>query len=149
VGEMRDLETIQEALIIADTGHLVLGTLHTSDATQSINRMVDVFPSHQQRQVRAQLAFVLLGILSQQLLPRKDKPGMVLATEVLVTNTAVRSMIRDSKEHQVYSIIQTSQKVGMKTMNQALAELYAKSLITKENALARSSDVEELIKVIG
>ena len=149
VGEMRDLETIQEALIIADTGHLVLGTLHTSDAIQSINRMIDVFPAHQQRQVRAQLSFVLIGILSQQLISRRDTPGMALATEVLVANTAIRSMIRDGKEHQIYSIIQTSQKIGMRTMNQALAELCGNKIIAKEDALARSSEAEELSKLIG
>lgn len=149
IGELRDLDTIQQALIIADTGHLVLGTLHTSDSIQSINRMIDIFPSHQQRQVRAQLSFVLLGIISQQLLPFKDKPGRVLASEVLVATPAVRSMIRDAKEHQIYSIIQTSQKFGMKTMNQALFELYAAGKINSEEAISRASDVEELSKMIG
>jgi len=149
IGELRDLDTIQQALIIADTGHLVLGTLHTSDSIQSINRMVDVFPAHQQGQVRTQLSFVLSGILSQHLIPHKGQPGMVLATEVLVATPAIRSMIRDAKEHQVYSIIQTSQKFGMKTMNQALSELYAAGLITYDDAISRSSDVEELTKLIG
>jgi twitching motility protein PilT len=149
IGELRDLDTIQQALIIADTGHLVLGTLHTSDSIQSINRIVDVFPAHQQRQIRTQLSFVLSGILSQHLIPRKGQPGMVLATEVLVSTPAIKSMIRDSKEHQVYSVIQTSQKFGMKTMNQALSELYAAGLITYDDALSRSSDVEELSKMIS
>ena len=149
IGELRDLDTIQQALIIADTGHLVLGTLHTSDSIQSINRIVDVFPAHQQRQIRVQLSFVLSGILSQHLIPRKGKPGVVLGTEILVATPAVRSMIREAKEHQVYSVIQTSQKFGMKTMNQALAELYAAGLITYDDALSRSSDIEELTKMIG
>ena len=148
IGEMRDLETVREALIIADTGHLVLGTLHTSDSVQSINRMIEVFPSHQQKQIRVQLSFVLTGILSQQLIPRKDDIGRVLAAEVLVANPAVRSMIRDGKEHQIYSTIQTSQKVGMTTMNQALSELFHSGKITAEDALERSSDVEELTKLI-
>jgi len=149
IGELRDLETIREALIIADTGHLVLGTLHTSDSTQSINRMIDVFPSHQQKQIRAQLSFVLLGIVSQQLVPYRDQPGRVLATEVLVATPAVRSMIRDAKEHQLYSVIQTSHKFGMRTMNQALYELYAAGKISKDDALAKSSDIEELNRMMG
>ena len=148
IGEMRDLDTIQQALIIADTGHLVLGTLHTSDSIQSINRIVDVFPAHQQRQIRTQLSFILIGILSQQLIPRGDRPGRVLATEVMVATPAIRSMIRESKEHQIYSIIQTSQKFGMRTMNQALAELYTLGMISEEEALSRSSDIEELTKMI-
>jgi len=149
IGELRDLDTIQEAMIIADTGHLVLGTLHTSDSIQTINRIVDVFPAHQQRQIRTQLSFVLVGILAQQLVPRNDQKGRVLSAEVLVSTPAVRSMIRDAKEHQIYSIIQTSQKFGMKTMNQALAELYAKNVVSYDEILSRSSDVEELIKLIG
>jgi len=148
IGELRDLDTIQEAMIIADTGHLVLGTLHTSDSIQTINRIVDVFPAHQQRQVRTQLSFVLVGILSQQLIPRKDQKGRVLAAEVMVSTPAVRSMIRDGKEHQIYSIIQTSQKFGMKTMNQALSELYSNGDVSYDEALLRSSDVEELMKLI-
>lgn len=149
IGELRDLETIQQALIIADTGHLVFGTLHTSDCVQTINRIVDVFPSYQQKQIRFQLSFVLLGILSQQLVPRQDKPGLVLATEVLVATPAIRSMIRDTKEHQIYSIIQTSQKVGMKTMNQSLLDLYQDGKIAFEYAAARSSNLEELCKMAG
>lgn len=148
IGEMRDLDTIQQAMIIADTGHLVLATLHTSDSIQSINRIIDVFPAHQQRQIRTQLSFVLLGILSQQLIPKKTGSGRVLAAEVLLATPAVRSIIRDSKEHQVYSIMQTSQKYGMHTMNQTLAELCNKNLIAREEALARSSDVEELSKML-
>lgn len=149
IGELRDLDTIQQALIIADTGHLVLGTLHTSDSIQTINRIVDVFPAHQQNQVRTQLSFVLVGLLSQQLVSRADGEGRVLAVEVLVASPAIKSMIRDSKEHQIYSAIQTSQKYGMQTMNQALAGLYSRGVINYETALSRSSDVEELKKMIG
>ncbi|MFH1395354.1 MAG: type IV pilus twitching motility protein PilT [Candidatus Omnitrophota bacterium] len=149
IGELRDLETIQQAMIIADTGHLVLGTLHTSDSIQTINRIVDVFPAHQQSQIRTQLSFVLVGILSQQLIPRMDQKGRVLAAEILISTPAVKSMIRDAKEHQIYSIIQTSQKYGMRTMNQALSELYRKKLVSYDEVLSRSSDVEELLKLIG
>ena len=149
IGELRDLDTIQQALIIADTGHLVLGTLHTSDSTQTINRIVDVFPAHQQRQIRTQLSFVLLGIVSQQLIPKKEGSGRILGTEVLVATPAVRSVIRDAKEYQIYSTIQTSQKFGMRTMNQALAELYTDGMISLDSAMLRSPDVEELSKMIG
>lgn len=149
IGEMRDLDSIEQAMIIADTGHLVFGTLHTSDSTQTINRVVDVFPSHQQKQIRAQLSFSLVGIISQQLIPRKDRPGRVLAAEVLMATPAVRSTIRDAKEHQIYSIIQTSQKFGMITMNQSLAELVGNGTISREEAVARANDVEELLKMLG
>ncbi|RKY42993.1 MAG: type IV pili twitching motility protein PilT [Candidatus Makaraimicrobium thalassicum] len=149
IGELRDLETIQAAMTIADTGHLVLATLHTSDSTQTITRIVDVFPSHQQRQVRGQLSLILVGVLSQELIPRQDQPGRILATEILVATPAVKSMIRESKEHQIYSIIQTSQKFGMRTMNQVLVEFYTKGIISYEDAVARSSNIEELIKMIG
>ncbi|MEA3489193.1 MAG: type IV pilus twitching motility protein PilT [Candidatus Omnitrophota bacterium] len=148
IGELRDLDTMQQALIIADTGHLVLGTLHTSDSTQSINRIIDVFPSHQQGQIRSQLSFVLLGILSQQLIPLKDRPGRILAAEILVATPAIRSMIRDAKEYQIYSAIQTSQKFGMKTMNQTLAELYTEGKISFDDALSRATNIEELTRLI-
>jgi len=148
IGELRDLDTIQQALIIADTGHLVLGTLHTSDSTQSINRIVDVFPPYQQKQIRSQLSFVLLGIISQQLVPRKNKPGRILASEVLVATAAVRSLIRDQKEHQIYSVIQTSQKFGMMTMNQSLADLYEAGEVAVDEALSRATNIEELSKMI-
>ena len=141
---MRDLETIEAALDIAETGHLVLSTLHTSDAVQTINRIIDVFPSHQQQQVRIQLSFVLLGILAQQLIPKASGHGRVLAMEVLIATTAVRSLIRDAKTHQLYSVIQTSQKEGMRTMNQTLFELYTKKLISYEDAILRSTDPEDL-----
>lgn len=144
IGEMRDLETIEAALDIAETGHLVLSTLHTSDAVQTINRVIDVFPSHQQQQVRVQLSFVLLGIIAQQLIPKASGHGRVLATEVLIATPAVRSLIRESKTHQLYSVIQTSQKEGMRTMNQTLFELYTKKLITYEDAILRSTDPDDL-----
>ena len=148
VGEMRDLETIESALVIAETGHLVLATLHTSDAIQTINRIIDVFPSHQQQQIRTQLSFVLLGVLSQLLMPKAGQSGRVLATEVLIATPAVRSLIREGKPHQVYSVIQTSQKDGMKTMNQSLAELCNKGLVTSEECFNKSTNTEELEKLI-
>ncbi len=144
IGEMRDLETIEAALNIAETGHLVLSTLHTSDAVQTINRVIDVFPAHKQQQVRIQLSFVLLGVLAQQLIPRASGGGRVLATEVLIANPAVRSIIREAKTHQLYSVVQTSQKEGMKTMNQSLYELYLNKSITYEEAFSRSTDPEDL-----
>ncbi len=148
VGEMRDLETIESALIIAETGHLVFATLHTSDCAQTINRVIDVFPAHQQQQIRTQLSFVLLAVLSQQLLPKPKGTGRVLATEVLTATPAIRSMVRESKIHQIYSTIQTSQKEGMRTMNQALSELYNKGTISYEDAVARSAYPDELEKLI-
>lgn len=147
IGEMRDLETIESALIIAETGHLVFATLHTSDCVQTINRIVDVFPSHQQQQIRTQLSFVLLGVLSQQLIPREGASGRVLAVEILLSNPALRSLIRESKIHQVYSVMQTSQKEGMKTMNQALYELYQRKLISYEEAFARTTDPDDLARI--
>ena len=149
IGEMRDLETIESALIIAETGHLVFATLHTSDCVQTINRVVDVFPSHQQQQIKTQLSFVLLGILSQQLIPKMSGGGRVLATEVLTANPAVRSLIRESKLHQLYSVIQTSQKEGMKTMNQVLYELYQKKLISYEEAFSRTTDADDLNRIFN
>ncbi len=147
IGEMRDLETIESALVIAETGHLVFATLHTSDCVQTINRIIDVFPAHQQEQIRTQLSFVLVGILSQQLIPKIKGPGRVLATEIMMVTPAVRSMIRESKMHQVYSVMQTSKKEGMKTMNQALYELYHKRLITYEEAFDRTSDPDDLARL--
>jgi twitching motility protein PilT len=149
IGEMRDLETIESALIIAETGHLVFATLHTSDCVQTINRVIDVFPGYQQSQIKTQLSFVLLGILSQQLIPRAKGTGRVLATEVLVVTPAIRSMIRESKAHQVYSAIQTGQKEGMRTMNQTLSELYQKKLITYEDAFARTTDANDLARLMN
>ncbi len=144
IGEMRDLETIEAALVIAETGHLVFATLHTSDSAQTINRIIDVFPAHQQQQVRTQLSFVLIGILAQQLIPKTGGSGRVLATEVLIVSHAVRSLIREQKVHQICSLIQTSQKEGMKTMNQALYELYSQGLIGYEDAVSRTTEPQDL-----
>ncbi len=150
IGEMRDLETIESALVIAETGHLAFATLHTNSCVQTINRIVDVFPAHQQPQVRAQLSFVLEGVLSQQLLPRADGKGRVLALEVMVPNAAIRNLIREDKIHQIYSQMQVGQaKFGMQTMNQSLASLYQRRLITLEEALSRSSDPEELRNMLA
>jgi twitching motility protein PilT len=147
VGELRDLESISAALTIAETGHLTFGTLHTNDAVQSVNRLIDVFPSHQQQQVRTQLSFTLEAVLSQQLVTRADGRGRVLCPEILLATPAVRALIRDDKAHQLTSILQTGGKLGMKTMNQALHDLYRSRKITYEEALSRSSDIEELKRV--
>jgi twitching motility protein PilT len=145
IGEMRDLETIESALVISETGHLVFATLHTNSCVQTINRVVDVFPSYQQAQVRAQLSFVLEGVLSQQLLPRADGKGRVLALEIMVPNSAIRNLIREDKIHQIYSQMQVGQaKFGMQTMNQSLLSLYTRRYISYEEAISRSSDPEEL-----
>src|SRR5690349_17037101 len=149
VGEMRDLETIEAALTIAETGHLVFATLHTNSAIQSINRIIDVFPPHQQSQIRAQLSFVLEGVISQLLLPRAGTPGRVLAMEVLVPNAAIRNLIREDKLHQIYTQMQVGQvKHGMQTLNQSLYSLYARRLISLEEALGRSNDADELQAMI-
>ena len=149
VGEMRDLETIEAALTIAETGHLVFATLHTNSAVQSINRIIDVFPPHQQSQVRAQLSFVLEGVISQLLLPRAGGPGRVLTLEVLVPNPAIRNLIREDKVHQIYSQMQVGQaKHGMQTMNQSLFSLYQRRLITLEECMGRSSEPDELRMMI-
>jgi twitching motility protein PilT len=148
IGEMRDVETIESALNIAETGHLVFATLHTSDSVQTINRIIDVFPEHKQNQVRVQLSFVLVSVFSQQLIPRLGGKGRVLALEVLIASHAVRSLIRDAKIHQIYSIIQTSQKEGMKTMNQSLYELYIQKLIKLEEALLRTTDPDDFKRLL-
>ena len=150
IGEMRDLETIESALRIAETGHLTFATLHTNSAPQTINRIIDVFPEHQQSQVRAQLSFVLEGIICQSLLPRAGGKGRVLACEVLIPNAAVRNLIREDKVHQIYSTMQTGQlKHGMQTFNQSLATLYQRRLITLQTALSYSSNPEELQDMIN
>lgn len=149
VGEMRDLETIESALRIAETGHLTFATLHTNSAASTINRIIDVFPSEQQSQVRAQLSLVLEGILCQALLPRASGQGRAMALEILVPNTAIRNLIREDKVHQIYSMMQTGQdKFGMQTFNQALATLYHKRQITLEVAVQRSSNTDELRELI-
>jgi twitching motility protein PilT len=149
VGEMRDLETIAAALTIAETGHLVLATLHTNSAAEAVNRIIDAFPSHQQSQVRAQLSFVLEGIVTQTLVPRAKGRGRVAAVEVLVCTPAIRAVIRDEKIHQIYSLMQAGKKHGMQTMNDALQTLYMKGDIVLEEALRRSSDPQELLRAVG
>ena len=150
IGEMRDLETIEAALRISETGHLTFATLHTNSAVQTINRIIDVFPSHQQSQVRAQLSFVLEGILCQSLLPRANNQGRALAMEILVPNAAVRNLIREDKVHQIYAMMQSGQaKYGMQTFNQSLATLYFKKQISLQTALARSSNTDELQDMIN
>ena len=149
IGEMRDLETIEAALTVAETGHLVFATLHTSDAVQTINRVIDVFPENKQRQVRTQLSFVINAVLSQRLLPHASGKGRVLAAEILIANPAVRSMIREEKAHQIYSMLQTGMKEGMKTFNQSLAELYHDKKITIEEAMSATNSPEELARLAG
>jgi twitching motility protein PilT len=150
LGELRDLETIEAALTIAETGHLCFATLHTNSAVQTINRIVDVFPTNQQQQVRTQLAFVLEGVLSQTLLRRRDGKGRILALEVMVPNTAIRALIRDDKIHQLYSQMQMGQeKYGMQTMNQCLFSLLHRQIISQEDAMSRSPDTEELKEMIA
>ena len=150
VGEMRDLETVEAALVISETGHLAFATLHTNSAVQTINRILDVFPPYQQPQVRAQLSFVLEGVLTQNLLPKAGGPGRVLIIEVMVPNAAIRNLIREDKIHQVYSQMQVGQaKFGMQTFNQSLAVAYARRLITLEEAMGRSSDPEELKNLLA
>ena len=150
IGEMRDLETIESALRIAETGHLTFATLHTNSAAQTINRIIDVFPPHQQSQIRAQLSFVLEGILCQSLLPRANGQGRALALEILVPNAAIRNLIREDKVHQIYSAMQVGQeKFGMQTFNQSLATLYFKKQITLQVALSMSSKPDELQEMIN
>jgi twitching motility protein PilT len=149
VGEMRDLETIEAALTIAETGHLCFGTLHTNSAIQSINRIIDVFPSHQQSQVRAVLSFVLEGVVCQALIPKLNGTGRVLASEVMVPNAAIRNLIREDKLHQIYSQMQIGQsKFGMQTFNQSLCELYLKKQISLEEAFGHTSELDELKTMI-
>jgi len=149
IGEMRDLETIEAALTVSETGHLTLATLHTNSAVQTINRIIDVFPPHQQEQIRVQLSFVLEGVLSQQLIAKKSGKGRALAIELLVPNAAIRNLIREDKIHQIYSMMQTGQgKFGMQTMNQSLIELYTKGHIAYEDAIARSPVPEEIIQML-
>jgi twitching motility protein PilT len=149
VGEMRDLETIQAALTISETGHLCLATLHTNSAAESINRIIDVFPSHQQSQVRAQLAFVLEGVVTQTLLPRARGRGRVVACEVMVATPAVRACIRDDKVHQIYSIMQAGKKHGMQTMNDALYQLYMQREVQLEECVKRSAEPSEFLRMVG
>ena len=149
VGEMRDLETIQAGLTIAETGHLALATLHTNSAAEAINRIIDVFPSHQQSQVRAQLAFVLEGIVTQTLLPKRAGAGRAMAAEILVVTPAIRALIRDDKVHQIYSMMQSGKKHGMQTLNDALYQLYLSKDVAEEECLRVSSDPNEFLRMIG
>jgi twitching motility protein PilT len=150
IGEMRDLETIESALRIAETGHLTFGTLHTNTASSTIHRVVDVFPSHQQPQIRSQLALTLEAVMCQALLPRADGKGRVMAMEILIPNAAVRNLIREDKIHQIHSVMQTGQKkFGMQTFNQSLVWLYEKYLITLETAMARTPNADELQDMVG
>ncbi len=144
VGEMRDKETIALALTAAETGHLVFATLHTYSAIESINRIIDVFPAHQQSQVRAQLAQVLEATIAQRLLPRAGGKGLVLAMEIMISTPAVRTLIREARNHEIYGVIQTSQRYGMRTMNMSLIELLKKNLITWQTAMLASPNPEEL-----
>jgi len=149
IGEMRDLETVESALRIAETGHLTLATLHTNSASQTINRIIDIFPAHQQSQIRTQLSLVLEGIVCQALLP-KVGGGRVVALEIMVPTAGIRNLIREDKIHQIYSAMQTGQeKMGMQTMNQSLATLYQKRLVTLETALMASSNRDELQDLIN
>ncbi|MBP9673945.1 MAG: type IV pilus twitching motility protein PilT [Bacteriovoracaceae bacterium] len=150
VGEMRDLETIEAALTVAETGHLVFGTLHTNSAIQTINRIISVFPAEQQAQVRTVLSFVLQGVIAQQLIPKSFGGGRAIALEVLIVTPAIRNLIRENKIHQIYSQMQVGQEnTGMITMNQSLAKLVKTGIIDKETVLAYSSEPEELAKMLG
>ncbi|MDA8387227.1 MAG: type IV pilus twitching motility protein PilT [Nitrospiraceae bacterium] len=149
IGEMRDLETIEAALTVSETGHLTLATLHTNSAVQTLNRIIDVFPPHQQDQIRVQLSFVLEGVISQQLLPKKSGTGRVMAVEVLIPTPAIRNLIREDKLHQIYGSMQTGQaQSGMQTMNQSLVELMNKNLISFEEAAGRSTMLDEFLAVV-
>ena len=150
IGEMRDLETVESALRIAETGHLTVGTLHTNSASQTINRIIDVFPAHQQSQIRTQLSLVLEGIVCQALLPRAGMPGRAVALEILVPTPGIRNLIREDKVHQIYSAMQTGQeKLGMQTMNQSLVTLVQKRTITVETAMMASSNRDELQEMLS
>jgi len=149
VGEMRDLETISTAITAAETGHLVLSTLHTLGAAKTVDRIIDVFPPHQQQQIKVQLSSVLEGVISQQLIPKADGSGRIGAYEVMVTTPAIRNLIREGKSHQIQTSIQTGVKFGMQTMDQSITELYRKGLLSKEVALASSVDQDFITRSIG
>jgi twitching motility protein PilT len=149
IGEMRDLETIEAALTVSETGHLTLATLHTNTAVQTINRIIDVFPSQQQEQIRVQLSFVLEGIIAQQLIPKKTGRGRALAVEIFIPTPAIRNLIREDKSHQIYSMMQAGQaKFGMQTMNQSLFQLYIKGELSYEDALGKSTIPDELLNMM-
>ena len=146
---MRDLETTQSALTIAETGHLAFATLHTNSAAETINRIIDIFPSHQQPQIRAQLAFVLEGVVTQTLLQKAKGRGRVMAAEIMVCTPAIRALIRDDKVHQIYSSMQAGKKHGMQTLNDALYQLYMQRDVVKEECLRVASDPNEFLRMIG
>ena len=147
IGEMRDTETMEAALTVSETGHLTFATLHTSDTVQTVNRIVDAFPAYQQQQIRVQLSFTLQAVFCQQLIPKIQGKGRAMAAEIMIATPAIRSLIREDKAHQMYSLIQTGQKEGMRTMNQSLHELCKANLIAFDDAAARSSDPEELSRL--
>ncbi len=149
IGEMRDLDTIQAALTIAETGHLAFATLHTNSAAESINRIIDVFPAHQQSQVRAQLAFVLEGVLTQTLLQRAKGRGRVMAAEIMICTPAIRALIRDDKVHQIESSMQAGKKYGMQTLNDALYQLYMGREVTRDECLRVTSKPNDFLRSIG
>jgi twitching motility protein PilT len=150
IGEMRDLETVASALTVAETGHLVLSSLHTNSAVQTINRVIDIFPSDQQPQIRAQLSLILEGVVSQQLIPRLDGRGRALAVEVMIPNAAIRNLIREQKVHQIYSQLQVGQiKFGMQTMSQSLVDLYQRRLISYEEAIGHATELDEVRMMLG
>jgi len=149
VGEMRDLDTISIAVTAAETGHLVMATLHTSSAAETIDRIVDVFPPAQQEQIRVQLANTLEGVVSQQLIPRIDKPGRVAALEILVSTPAIRNLIREGKTFQIPTQLQTGVKYGMQTLDMSLCKLYQKKTISREEVVNRAHDPETLLKSLG
>jgi twitching motility protein PilT len=149
VGEMRDLETMQLAVTAAETGHLVFATLHTNSAAQTVDRIVDVFPPGQQEQIRIQLSNNLEGVVTQQLLRRANQPGRVCALEIMMASSAIRNLIREGKSHQINSMIQISNQMGMQTMDQCLRDLYSKGAITYDDAIARAMQPEELKKMIS
>ena len=150
IGEMRDLETVMASLTVAETGHLVLSTLHTNSAVQTINRIIDIFPEQQQPQVRAQLSLILQAVISQQLIPRVDGRSRVLAVEVMIPNPAIRNLIRENKIHQLYSQLQVGQtKFGMQTMTQSLLDLYSRRLISYEEAMGHATEPDELRPMLG
>ena len=150
IGEMRDLETVRAAMTIAETGHLVFTTLHTNDAVQTINRIIDIFPSQFQAQIRVQLSFIIQAVFSQQLIPKIGGKGRMLACEVMIATPAIRSLIREAKTHQVYSAIQTGMKEGMQTMNMSLVDLYRRNLISYENVWRTTApdDLERLLSSV-
>lgn len=148
IGELRDRDTVEAALTIAETGHLTFGTLHTSDAITTVNRIIDIFPSYQHAQVRTQLSFVLQAVFAQQLLPRAGGRGRVLGAEIMLCTSAVRALMRDDKIHQIYSVMQTAGRIGMRTLNQSLFELYRAGIVNLEDAMQATTDAEDFRRMM-